>query len=92
VIGSINTYIIANSQLSIHFHMRITKMNTLQFAVASIVDTTTGNGLAHHSSIRDNAALEQHGRKNRAISMAGLFAGIKTKLLVTINGCRARAK
>jgi hypothetical protein len=81
----INAYIISTRYTSTHFHMRITKMNTLQFAVGSIVDANTGNGLVHYSSIRDNAALELHGRGIRAISIANLIAGIKTKLVAAIN-------
>ena len=67
-------------------------MNTLNFAIGSIVDVNTGNGLVHHDGIRDYVPSEQHAHKNRAISVTSLIAGIKTKLPAVINRYLARVK
>ena len=40
--GNIKAYIRSSNYTSIHFHMRNTKMNTLNFAIGSIVDVNTG--------------------------------------------------
>jgi hypothetical protein len=88
----INAYIISTRYTSTHFHMRNTTMNTLNFAIGSIVDVNPGNGLVHNDGIRDNVAREQHGRENRAISVTSLIVGIKTKLPAVINRYRARVK
>lgn len=90
--GNIKAYIRSSNYISIHFHMRNTKMNTLNFAIGSIVDVNTGNGLVHHDGIRDNVPSEQHRRENRAISVTSLIAGIKTKLPAVINRYLARVK
>jgi uncharacterized protein YjiS (DUF1127 family) len=55
-------------------------MNMFQFAVASIVDVNTGNGLIHVSGPRDYAAAENHGRKIRSQSIIELFAQIKSAI------------
>lgn len=65
-------------------------MNTFQFAVASIVDVNTGNGLIHINGPRDYAAAENHGRKIRSQSIITLFAGIKSALNGVVNSYRAR--
>jgi len=67
-------------------------MNILQFAVASIVDVNTGNGLAHHSDSQDNVALEQHGRGNCTNSITRSIDFFKTKLVAIIDDYRARSK
>jgi len=67
-------------------------MNTFQFAVASIVDANTGNGLVRHSGPRDYLALEQHGRKIRSKSIIALFTAIKVRLGATIDNYRIALK
>ena len=43
-------------------------MKLFQYAVASIVDANTGNGLLHYSNAPDYSALEQRGRLREAVA------------------------
>ena len=45
-------------------------MKLFQFAVASIVDANTGNGLLHSGGRIDYTAAEHHGRAIRAKTVA----------------------
>ena len=65
-------------------------MNMFQFAVASIVDVNTGNGLIHISGPRDYAAAENHGRKIRSQSIIKLFAQIKSAISGVFSRYRTR--
>lgn len=67
-------------------------MNMFQFAVASIVDANTGNGLVHANGTRDYAEIEHHGRKIRAKSITQLFAEIKSRFTAGIASYRASVK
>lgn len=66
-------------------------MKLIQFAVASIVDANTGNGLAHNEGRIDYAAAAQHGRNIRAKSIIALYSLIKEKLRNAISSYRERA-
>lgn len=67
-------------------------MNMFQFAVASIVDANTGNGLVHANGTRDYAEIEHYGRRIRAKSSAQLFASIKSRVSAGIASYRASVK
>ena len=67
-------------------------MNMFQFAVASIVDANTGNGLVHGGAKIDYAAAERHGRRIRSKSFLDLLAAIGSGLGGLISNYRARAK
>jgi len=67
-------------------------MNMFQFAIASIVDANTGNGLVYGSGNLDYAAAERNGRKIRAKSIADLFAAIESRLSEAVARYRASAK
>ena len=67
-------------------------MKMFQFAIASIVDANTGNGLIHGSGNLDYAAAERNGRKIRARSIAALFAAIETGLSEVVASYRKNAK
>lgn len=67
-------------------------MNMFQFAVASIVDANTGNGLIHSNGKLDYAAAESHGRTIRAKSIFELLASIRSRLVGIATRYRAAAK
>lgn len=67
-------------------------MNMFQFAVASIVDANTGNGLVHGSGKRDYIAAERYGRKIRARSIADVIAAIKSRLVEAVGSYRDAAR
>lgn len=67
-------------------------MSILQFAVASLVDANTGNGLVHHDGRINYAAAVQRGRVIRASSIKSLFAAIKTKTATLLANYRERAR
>ncbi len=67
-------------------------MKLFQYAVASIVDANTGNGLLHHHDAPDYDALEQHGRRIRSQSVIDLFALIKARLVAAVADYRAELK
>lgn len=67
-------------------------MNMFQFAVASIVDANTGNGLVHGGGKIDYAAAESYGRRIRSKSFFDLLAAIGTGLGGFISNYWARAK
>jgi len=67
-------------------------MKGLHFAIASIVDANTGNGLAHAKGGSDFAAAAVHGRTIRAKSIAALVNSIKARVVKVIAGFRAAAK
>ncbi len=67
-------------------------MSTFQFAIASIVDANTGNGLVHDSASRGYVAAERQGLKIRAKSIATLFAAIKSSLAAAIDSYRFAIK
>lgn len=67
-------------------------MSSFQFAIASIVDANTGNGLLHGSASRDYASAERHGRKIRSKSIAALFATVKSSLVAGIDSYRTAIK
>ena len=48
-------------------------MNNIQFAIASIVDANTGNGLVHDSHRIDYGAAASHGREIRSKSVLALL-------------------
>ena len=66
-------------------------MKLLQFAVASIVDANTGNGLVHGGGRIDYTAAEHHGRAIRAKSVAALISSIKDQVNNAISNLRERA-
>ena len=67
-------------------------MSILQFAVASLVDANTGNGLVHHEGRINYAAAEQRGRVIRANSVKSLFAAIKTQAGTLLANYRERTR
>jgi uncharacterized protein YjiS (DUF1127 family) len=66
-------------------------MKSLQFAVASIVDANTGQGLAHNGGRIDYAAAAQHGRTIRAKSIIALYRLIKAQLGKAFSNYQERA-
>lgn len=66
-------------------------MKLFQFAVASIVDANTGNGLVHSGGRIDYAAAEDHGRAIRAKTVAALISSIKDQISNAISNFRERA-
>jgi uncharacterized protein YjiS (DUF1127 family) len=67
-------------------------MSILQFAVASLVDANTGNGLVHRDGRINYAAAAQRGRVIRANSVKSLFAAIKTQAGALLANYRERAR
>ena len=67
-------------------------MNMFQFAIASIVDANTGNGLIHSSGKLDYAAAESHARVIRAKSISDLLASIRSRLVEIASRYRVAAK
>lgn len=67
-------------------------MKGLHFAIASIVDANTGNGLAQAKGSSDYRAAAVRGRTIRAKSIAALFNSIKARVVKVIAGFRAVAK
>jgi len=67
-------------------------MSILQFAVASLVDANTGNGLVHHDGKIDYAAAEQRGRVIRSNSVRSLFAAIKSQAGTLLASYREAAR
>jgi uncharacterized protein YjiS (DUF1127 family) len=63
-------------------------MNNFHFAIASIVDTTTGHGLLHNTDRIDYAAAANHGREIRAKSIVTLFGQVKSRLSKVIASIR----
>ena len=88
----INGYINQTLDEINQLHMRDTNMKKLQFAIASIVDANTGNGLVHSSVSRDYVAAERNGRKIRAKSVMALLAVIKSGLGAVTDYFSAAAK
>lgn len=66
-------------------------MKSLQFAVASIVDANTGNGLVHTGGRIDYTAAEHHGRAIRAKTVAALISLIKGQISNAISAYKVRA-
>ena len=67
-------------------------MKLLQLAVASIVDTNTGNGLTHSDSRINYSAQAQHGRTIRAKSIVALYGLLKDQLSKAVSGYHEHAK
>ena len=67
-------------------------MSILQFAVASLVDANTGNGLVHREGRIDYAASAQRGRVIRSNSIKSLFAAIKTQAATLLANYREAAR
>ena len=65
-------------------------MSYFQFAIASIVDANTGNGLVHSTNRIDYAAAASHGRAIRAKSIVALFGLVKRRLSNVIASIRER--
>ena len=65
-------------------------MNYLQFAIASIVDANTGNGLVHGGSKIDYAAAASHGHEIRSKSIVALLGQVKLRLSSAIAAIRER--
>ena len=66
-------------------------MKLFQFAVASIVDANTGNGLVHSGGRIDYTAAERHGRAIRAKTVAALFSLINDQIRNAISRYQERA-
>jgi uncharacterized protein YjiS (DUF1127 family) len=66
-------------------------MSLIQFAVASIVDANTGNGLVHNEGRIDYAAAAQRGRTIRSKSIIALYSLIKDNLGNAFSNYRERA-
>ncbi len=67
-------------------------MNMFEFAIASIVDANTGNGLPHINGSRDYAAAERHGRKIRSKSIVDRFTQIRSRSTAAFNSYRTKAR
>ena len=67
-------------------------MKLFQYAVASIVDANTGNGLLHHGNAIDYGALERRSRRIRSRSITDLLALVKARLVAAIADYRAGLK
>jgi len=65
-------------------------MNYFQFAIASIVDANTGNGLVHSDNKIDYAAAASHGREIRSKSIVALLGQVKRRLSNAIASIRER--
>jgi uncharacterized protein YjiS (DUF1127 family) len=65
-------------------------MNYFQFAIASIVDANTGNGLVHGGTRIHCAASAAHGRRIRSRSLTALLGAIKDRLSTATESIRAR--
>ncbi len=63
-------------------------MNHIQFAIASIVDANTGNGLVHDGNRINYAAAASNGRSIRARSVLELSARIKGLLSNALQSIR----
>ena len=61
-------------------------MNLFQFAVASIVDANTGQGLSHRGGQIDYAAAERNGRSIRAKSVIAVLQRIRQGVSSTFAG------
>ena len=66
-------------------------MKLFQFAVASIVDANTGNGLVHTGGRIDYAAAEHRGRTIRANTVTTLISLIKGQISNAIATYKVRA-
>jgi uncharacterized protein YjiS (DUF1127 family) len=67
-------------------------MKLFQFAVASIVDANTGNGLVHTGGRIDYAAAEHRGRTIRAKTVAAVLSLIKGQISNAISTYKVRAR
>jgi len=67
-------------------------MNMFQFAIASIVDANTGNGLVHTGGRPDYGSLEKRGRRIRSQSVLDLAQAIRIGIADFLDGRRARAQ
>jgi len=67
-------------------------MKLFQFAVASIVDANTGNGLVHAGGRVDYTAAADHGRAIRAKTVAALIGLIKSRISNAISTYKERAR
>ena len=67
-------------------------MKLFQFAVASIVDANTGNGLVHSGGRIDYAAAEHRGRAIRANTVTTLISLIKAQISNAISTYKERAR
>jgi uncharacterized protein YjiS (DUF1127 family) len=65
-------------------------MNTFQFAIASIVDANTGNGLVHNGGKIDYAAAASRGNRIRAKTIITLFGLASRRLSKAIASIRER--
>jgi hypothetical protein len=61
-------------------------MNSIQFAIASIVDANTGHGLVYRDNKIDYAAAASHGRRIRGKSIAALLGLVKRRLSRHLSG------
>ncbi|MBT8435324.1 MAG: DUF1127 domain-containing protein [Gammaproteobacteria bacterium] len=66
-------------------------MKSFQFAVASIIDANTGNGLAHSGGRIDYTAGERQGRRIRANTVAALISLIRGRISSAISNLGERA-
>ena len=67
-------------------------MNTFQFAIASIVDANTGNGLVYTGAGPDYNRLEERGRRIRSQSFHGLVQAFKGGIASLVEAYRAKAQ
>ena len=67
-------------------------MKLFQFAVASIVDANTGNGLVYTGGRIDYTAAEHRGRAIRAKTVAALISLIKGQISNAISTYKVRAR
>lgn len=67
-------------------------MNMFQFAIASIVDANTGNGLVHGASGHDYSSFEKHGRLIRSRSVIDLARAIESRIAEFVRSRRAKAR
>lgn len=65
-------------------------MNHFHFAIASIVDANTGNGLVQHGSRIDYAAAASYGRRIRSKSILALLQQVKARLSAALASIRER--
>lgn len=67
-------------------------MNMFQFAIASIVDANTGNGLVHAGTRPDYSNLEKRGRRIRSKSVIDLAQAIIGRIVDLLESQRAKAR
>ena len=67
-------------------------MKMFQFAIASIVDANTGNGLVHGAARHDYGSLEKRGRRIRSRSVIDLARVIKNRIADFVERQRINAQ